>query len=325
MTRRDGVSHFTITDRMTKKGTILVALAYFSLIGASDPPKERLVAGNGIVNAILDGAPVRLRVDPAAPGAPLIAQPLAEQLGLRLSRRLGIGFVYSIGPVHVTSSTAETEVNFGSGPEKQRVVWTSKSFSPVGDGSVGPAGVPEPVVRFQLRPTQGGETTISLPIQSAATLFGPGSRPTYSVAMPDGEPMRILFDPHHARTLATAGAAVRLARAFDGTVSGAAIPTEIFWGVERPVRTLTLNRPFALGSLKIQTLGVRTSDFGTAAAIRDANAPVASPDPDEIIVIGKGKKRDIRRDMISLGADALARCSSIVFDKPARLVRLTCR
>ncbi len=119
-------------------------------------------------------------------------------------------------------------------------------------------------------------------------------------------------------------AAARLAAAHGGTLSGDAVLTEIFFGVERPVRTMTLARPLALGMLSITTLGVRIGDYGRTASIREADAPVEAVDPDEIVVTAKGGKRDMRRDTLSLGADYLKRCSSIVFDKPARQIRLTC-
>ena len=109
----------------------------------------------------------------------------------------------------------------------------------------------------------------------------------------------------------------------DGALSGEAVPTEIFFGIERPVRTLTLARPMAIGALSLATLGVRTQDAGNAGAIREAGAVVPTPDPDEVVVTAKNK-RDVRRDVLSLGADQLSRCSSIVFDKPAKQIRLSC-
>jgi hypothetical protein len=63
---------------------------------------------------------------------------------------------------------------------------------------------------------------------------------------------------------------------------------------------------------------VRTSDFGNAGSIREEGG-----DPDEIIVTGQ-RRRDNDRDRIAIGADLLANCSSLVFDKPARQIRLTC-
>lgn len=40
-------------------------------------------------------------------------------------------------------------------------------------------------------------------------------------------------------------------------------------------------------------------------------------------MVAKGK-RDAKRDRLTIGADLLDRCSAIVFDKPARQIRLTC-
>jgi hypothetical protein len=129
--------------------------------------------------------------------------------------------------------------------------------------------------------------------------------------------MRIRFDPHHPRTLATAGAGARLAAAYDGRIGGETASVPIAFGIARPVRTLRLAKPLQIGALTISTLGVRTADFGNASGIREAGG-----DPDEIVVTAKA--RNEKRDRISLGADSLARCSSILFDKRARKVRLTC-
>ena len=49
----------------------------------------------------------------------------------------------------------------------------------------------------------------------------------------------------------------------------------------------------------------------------------AHADPNEVVVTGKGK-HDIKHDRLSIGADQLNRCSSIVFDKPAKQIRLSC-
>lgn len=95
---------------------------------------------------------------------------------------------------------------------------------------------------------------------------------------------------------------------------------EIAFGVERPVRMMALDRPLAIGALSLTRIGVRTGDWGNAAGIAEAG----SADPDEIVVTAKGRKRDPFRDRLAIGADVLARCSSVIFDKPARQIRLTC-
>ena len=103
-------------------------------------------------------------------------------------------------------------------------------------------------------------------------------------------------------------------------MEGASTTEEIAFGIARPVRDLVLARPLEMGPFRITRLGVRVADEGSVATIADAEAPPA--DPDEVVVVGKGKHH---RDKITIGADLLAACSSILFDKPARLIRLRCR
>jgi hypothetical protein len=306
---------------------ITMAAAALLALGAAKPPAERVVSGDGIIRVQLDGRQISLRIDPRAPGMPLMASATAQQYALKMGRKLGIGFGFRVGPTSVTSETQVVRMDYGDGPRKQRVGWTQRPFSTVADGSIGPAGLPEPVVRFVLRAPRDGERTVTLPMDKIGfplNMFGGGWTAAVGIIDVGGAPMRVRFDPYHPRTLATAGAAVRLAKSFGGVLSGAAVPTEIVFGVERPVRDLTLARPLSLGALAITRLGARTGDFGNTGAIRDGDVPETAVDPDEVVVIGKGKKRDMRADTISLGADQLNHCSSIVFDKRAQVIRLTC-
>jgi len=80
-----------------------------------------------------------------------------------------------------------------------------------------------------------------------------------------------------------------------------------------------LARPLAIGPLSLDTVAVRTADGGSVAALPTMTAVEA--DPDEIVVVAKGRRAP---GSMTLGADELRRCSSIVFDKPARVIRLTC-
>jgi hypothetical protein len=66
---------------------------------------------------------------------------------------------------------------------------------------------------------------------------------------------------------------------------------------------------------------MRVADGGSTRDIPEADAPKG--DPDEVVVVAKGK-HDPKRDRLMLGADALSGCSSILFDKPAQQIRLSC-
>lgn len=296
------------------------------LAGAASPPQERVVDGEGIVIGRIAGLPARVRIDPAAPAMPLIDQALAERAKLKQAGSWGISIGYAVGGTQVMTRTQVVQADLGDGVIERRVGWAKRPFAPGVDVSVGPAALAEPVIRFQLRKPAPGETTTTFKARHESAVFGlfGNFSATYAEIEVGGAPMRLRFDPHHARTLATAGAAVRIAALHDGSVSGATVPTEIFFGIERPIRTMTLGKPMELGPLRIATLGVRTNGAGSAAAIRDADTPAPAVDPDEIVVTAKDRKRDLRRDTLSLGGDQLRQCSSIVFDRKAEVIRLTC-
>ncbi|MDB5697138.1 MAG: hypothetical protein JWN21_2681 [Sphingomonas bacterium] len=126
----------------------------------------------------------------------------------------------------------------------------------------------------------------------------------------------VRFDPLTPRTITSAALGVALARAHRGTMSGESRPALIAFGVSRPVRTLTLAEPAAFGPLVLSRIAVRVGDGGAANTIREADA-----DPDEVLAAAKGKPG---RAGLLIGRDLLGRCSSLVFDKPAKVVRLTC-
>ena len=297
----------------------LLLLVFVSTAAASAPrpPQERVVTGDGIVTVTLNGAPGRIRIDPAAPALPIFSTPFAA--GQARLRAGPFAFAYLVGPQQVPGLSAVGRIAIGEGarPRKRRVGWTGRPYLQDADGVIGPGGVPEPVVRFVLRAPLRGERTITLPLEDEGGLFG-GWGGSYALVDLGGEPLRVRFNPYEPRTLATAGAAVRLANAYEGQVSGETVPAHIAFGISRPVRTMRLGRPFVVGPLAISELGVRTADFGNASGIREEGA-----DPDEVVVTGE-RRRNRNRDRLAIGADQLRNCSAITFDKRARQVRLTC-
>ena len=280
-------------------------------------PQERVVSGDGIVTVNLNGAQGRIRIDPAAPALPIFTAPFAA--GQAQLRAGPFAFAYLVGPEQVQGVSAVGRIAVGEGvrPRKRRVGWTGRNYVEGADGVIGPGGLPDPVVRFVLRPSLPGERTVTLRLEDEGGLFG-GWGGSYALIDLGGEPLRVRFSPHEPRTLATAGAAVRIANLHDGRVSGETTPARIAFGISRPVRTMRLGTPLTIGGLAISELGVRTADFGNASMIREEGG-----DPDEVIVTGD-RRRNRNRDRLSLGADQLSRCSSITFDKRRHEVRLTC-
>ncbi|WP_375421436.1 hypothetical protein [uncultured Sphingomonas sp.] len=282
---------------------------------------EVIVKGDGIIRVGINGKLAALRIDPAAPGIPLIRRQLAAKAGSKMKRGSPDDISYLVGRTLVPVRSQSVKVDFGRGVAKTRVGWSEVPFLDGADGSVGPGGFLEEIVRFVLRDAMPGEKTIALPMERDALSSGAAGQLSaiFGLIAVEGKPMRVCFDPHHARSLVTAGAGRRLARQNGGVISGDAVPTEIFFGVRRPVRTLTLQQPLQLGTLAIGSLGIRTSDRSSVASV-----PGESGDPEDIVVTAKGNKRDPRSDTLSLGSDYLSRCSSIVFDRKKRVIELTC-
>ncbi|WP_326523312.1 hypothetical protein [Sphingomonas sp.] len=292
-----------------------LAVLLILTIGAA-PPAERVIRVGSIVPATVAGLPAQLLVDPGAPSLVMVSGEMAKRAQLRPGP---FAMAWLIGPVRVPGRTAVVRVDLGSGVEKKRIGWTERPYITGVDGAVGPGGLKDDVVRFVLRAAVPGEREHALPLVDGGGVFG-GAVGLFAQVEIDGAPVRIRFDLRRRDTMTSAGTALTLARANAGTLAEARRPAEIAFGVERPVRRMTLGRPLAIGPLSLTQIDVRTTDFGNADGIAGEGT---APDPEEVVVTAKGQ-RDRSRDRITVGADALERCSSITFDKRTKLVRLRC-
>lgn len=288
---------------------IVLAAAVPGVAGGAKPAQgEYVVRGDGVVPVTVGNVGGRMRITPWAPAAPTLNPDYAQRIGLKGGF---FGFSVKVGPVKVRGESGVTRLQFGNASFKRRVVWFERRYDAGADGAVGPGGLPVDVIRFQLRPDTGNERTATLPM--VQQMF----RPTTTRVTIAGRAITIYFDPQHPRTLATAGAGAALAEGLGGQLSGTGDRAEIAFGITRPVRTIRLSRPLVVGPLTLESMQVRIGDNGSVAGIADADA-----DPDEIVVTAKSKKD--RRDVIIIGRDQLGSCSSIVFDKKAKTIRLSC-
>jgi hypothetical protein len=303
-------------DAMPSVPRRALAVLALSAIGAAPSP-VRVIRVGALEPTAVNGAAGTLLIDPGAPSIVMISTAFAERAQLKPGP-FAIG--WNFGPSVVRGRTAVARITLGGAPEKKRIGWTEQPYLAGADGSVGPGGLTDEVVRFVLHDTRPGERESVLPLVDGGGLFG-GAAGLFGRIMLDGEPVRIRFDLRHPANTTTAGTALTLARVHDGTLATATGKAEIAFGVERPVRLMTLAKPLGIGSLAITAISVRTTDFGNADKIA---TEARKPDPDEVVVTAKGK-RDRSRDRITLGTDTLAACSSITFDKRAKLIRLQCR
>jgi hypothetical protein len=259
-----------MTERLTgdvvmiiRAGLVVMAVMGSAALAADKAPAVRDVPVGGMIAATIDGTPVSLRVDPGAPGLVLLTVATAERLALK-SGALALG--YAVGGQGAMQATTVKPMTFGVTAVKRRVGfpsskhdskdrrWIGRAYANVGDGSIGPGSLPEPVIRIALRAPRAGERTVALPLVDGGGLFGRLSGEFAQVTIA-GQPVRVRFDPYHPRTTVTANAATLIATAQGGTMTGASVPVEIAFGIARPVRTMTLARPLAIGPLAISTLG----------------------------------------------------------------------
>jgi len=286
----------------------------FALAAAAAAPAERIVAIGDLLTARVNGTPVQLRIDPAGTAMPLIDDAAAKRAGLKASM---LGIAYAVGPQKVLGRTALVSVDLGAGPARRRVGFTAQRFAPAVEGTIGPGGLQDAMVRFRLRAALPNERAITFPMGDQGGLAAAWAE-RFALITVGGQPMRVRFDPYHRETLATAGAAARLATANLGTMTGIPRTAEIAFGIKRPVRDMTLGTPLQFGPFSIARLGVRTSDFGSTAGVASDK-----DDPDEVLVAAKGKHSP-NTDRINIGSDQLERCSSILFDNARRVIVLTC-
>lgn len=303
----------------------MAALAMI-VTGASEPT-ERVVDADALIDVSVNGRPMKLRIEPDAPGLPLIAPARAREMGLKGGGLFAFGVGFGIGRDHFSGRTESAKVSLaGAKPEGRRVGWLSRDYVPAADGTIGPAGLSEPVIRFRFRAARPGDVSLTLPLDIeggiAGALFGSWFYLPGLLKVGDTS-VRVRFDPHHPQTLATAPAAIALAKAYGGVMTTETGRQEIAFGIERPYRVMKLARPFELGGLRLGTLGVRVSDEDVTGRIAEEGATQPAPDPDEVVVTAKSKKKP-RIGVVTIGADALAACASLVFDKPARELRLSC-
>jgi hypothetical protein len=301
---------------MRRAAMMLAGVLATGAVAADRPVAERLVPGLGEVEVRINRRPMRWRIDPAAFNIPFLTAAAAKQAKLRAG---DMAILYAVGPQVVRGDSGPATVEAGA--RRATVAWFPQPYAGGVDGVVGPGGLTEPRVRFVFRMPRPGERIVTLPMIGQDGPLGEWGS-LFALIEVGGQPMRVRFDPHHPHTLATANAGRRLAAAYGGGFAGDPFTTEIAFGIERPVRRLRLARPLAIGPLALTAIGVRTGDVGSSAAVPEADAP--PPDPDEIVVVARDKRHDPERDRLSLGADVLRPCSTLIFDKGARTIELSC-
>ncbi len=266
-------------------------------------------ASNFLIDATINGQPVRLRVDPETSGYVILNPATVERIGLRRSM---LGSRTQIGPVRLTGSSRVAEVSIGGVTGDRRVVWIDRPAVDGADGLIGPADMHYARVTFTLGPARAGETRFEIPMEFERS-FG-----LFHTVTLGERAFRFQFSLMKPNSLATAGAGAQLATLHGGDWSGEALDQSIEFGVVRPVRAMTLRRPVELHGFAIAAFRVRTGDNrGNLDLPPDPDA-----DPDEVVVTGESRQR--AAFVVHVGLDRLSQCSSLVWDNGSRQLTLHC-
>ncbi|MEO1045591.1 MAG: hypothetical protein AAFX04_09150 [Pseudomonadota bacterium] len=257
--------------------------------------------------------PVRLVVDGASPGRPILNPKLVQRAGIGKSL-IGGGFL--IGPVKLSADTRVVKYRFGDYVWKRRSLWTDRAYEPDHDGGVGPLGIPYDIVRIEWREPQPEERICSMKLHNNGHAVARIER--------GGKTIDISFTAKRGPSLSTAAAGAVIAESNGGKFSGELGRVPIAYGITRPIRRLALADPLTLCGVSLESFYVRTRDFGDSSGIADGDLERANSDSSEIVVVGKRGKKDRNSYFLAIGQDDLRHCSSITYDKPAGEIRLSC-
>lgn len=271
---------------------------------------------NNTIPIRVNGVEGTMLIDPGGPTSPSCNSDF--MINARVTG-YGPAPIGRVGPIRINGRYDDV-VYFSAGRSFMRATtWGDRPAVDGADCVMGPGGLDAAVVEFRLGPARQGQRTHAIPIYRPRRNQWDG-RVTGRLDVA-GLPVNVRFDTLRELTALTAPAARIIAPAYGGTVEGDVQDTDIWWGVRRPVRRLRTRQILTVGPLSLDTLYVRVSDYGHANAL-------ASVDPDEIghddvVVTGQRPRNDGIR-ILRVGRDDLSRCASIVFDKPAGQILLTC-
>jgi len=291
----------------------LVAAGHASAKPAAEAQSELALRVGETVAVTINEQPVRIRIEPDAISVPTMNADAAQRLKLKPSM---IGYIYVIGPERIGFRTDNVPYRLGKAAFKRRTAFSDRQLADGADGVAGPATFPFGRTVLTLRDSQPGDRAITFPLDDEMGRSQTGTRIDVG-----GRPIYVAFSFARAESLVTATGGKWIADANGGRFDGAPREAPILYGVSRPVRPLSLDRPLMLGALEIRNLAVRVADMGNAQGIAEQAAP--EPDPNEIVVTAEGKGK-VPNQRLYVGMDTIGHCASITYDFGAKTITLMC-
>lgn len=308
-------------------------------------------ASDYIVEAEMNGQKLRLRVDPGANGVIVLNRDAAERAGLRerpidweIARALSLDPrvaelvvkaetaktadapksridresvivkpVAQLGPVRSRGLLSLDRARIAGTWDQKLFTWFDGSVVAGADGTISPAELPHNEVILELGPPKAQEKDYEIPV-AYTPLTG------FTFALPiRSDTVTVKFSPAETATIATAAAGAVIAETNGGQWAGESRPHLIAMNVRRPVRPMALAKPLSIKGMRIKQMLVRTADHQGFREL-PADAPV---DPDEIVVTAR-TNRQAARFNLTIGADLLADCSTITYNRKRNRLILRC-
>lgn len=255
-----------------------------------------------VVEAEINGRPVRLEVDLRIPRGLILSAPAAQRLRVRQLPFMAINIGIEGSESSLRGRLARPRLLF-DGEETART-FTGIFAAPVttrGDGVIGPGALPYDVITIELNPEPAGARDIVLPVAE-------GDAWTAMVEV-GGEQVRVQFDLVSSASVFNRTAA----RLFDaaGTIPAAGELTE---------------RPLILGLRTLMqpvSTDLTVAGLPVGAAFARTNAPLLGALEEDAVVVA-ADSGEAPPPIIALGRSSLSRCAYIRVDRRARTMTLRC-
>ncbi len=308
-----------------KKSTLLVALAVLATSGpslADSGQASEIVARPGeAVAATIEGKPVELRIVSAGPDRLVINAASADRLGLKPAMFVGRASLNVAGRREFEGKNRPVDFVVGGVAQKGRALWFPAAPPEPGDGTIGPWGLAQSRVTLVFGADDPSAQRSDFP------LFGSASNGSVTGYREESFGLYAAFDLDDSSEypVASAAAGAAIAKAYGGQLSGPTWDVEILFGIKRPVRLMTLDRPFKFGPLSFTKIAVRVRDRidagGRGEEIKDADQ---IEDPSEVVVTATAKGRPPIFSL-TIPRASMAACSKLSFDKGAKRIELWCK
>ena len=292
------------------------------LLAATDAPgpieaDAVLPATAPVIDAVIGGHPVRLRVDPGAETYITLSGSAAARLRLAdPERRVGKArvergtFRSNIGRARFQAPWTEEKVEIAGASRDLMVISPASGEVPDADGLISPASLPYRTVTLAARQPTTRDQTFTVP---ASFERNEALRTRLVIG---GVAIQVEHHPNQPTTFTTAYVGSVIAATNAGKLAGAYQPVTVAFGVQRPARELRLGTPLRLFGQELPALLVRVHDWDGG---RD-RPPELTPSED-IPVYGRRMRA---HPVLRIGADVLARCASITWSRPGQSLSFVC-